>query len=105
MHPAAWRMQTWNPRVLDKLGIFHLGVFTAFSHLFHGRPCSLGVSLYHTDFALKYLSAHLQFVWRVASASCLLNLIPGCWMATGYPWERPLSFLPAWVPEPQTFPN
>lgn len=105
MHPTAWRMQTWNPRVLDKLGIFHLGVFTAFSHLFRGRPCSLGVSLNLTDFALKYLWAYLQFGWRVASASCLLNLTPGCWVAAGHPLEMPLSFPPALVPGPQTFPS
>lgn len=105
MQPTAWRMQTWNPWVLDKLGIFHLDVFTAFWRLFHGRPSSLGVSLNLTDFVLKYLWAYLQFVRRVASASCLLNLTLGCWVAAGHPWEMPLGFPPALVPGSQTFPR
>ena len=104
MQPTAWRMQTWNPWVLDKLGIFHLDVLTAFCRLFHGRPSSLGVSLNLTDFVLKYLWAYLQFVRRVASASCLLNLTPGCWVAAGHPWEMPLGFPPwLWYQGPRPF--
>lgn len=73
MHPTAWWMQAWNPRVLDKLGIFHLGVFTAFSHLFHGSSCSL-------ESHLISLTLH----WNISGHTCSLCggwlLLPASWI-------------------------